>query len=148
MRRDVLTESRNKDFAPLYALDAARRQSGPDRFAQLEHVVSLYPATFVATLAASDMCRNISGDAGLSGTEQASAQPQNRLAALEQAKSRCGDPVAVAQLNLEIGNVYWNQLQNPALAVQHYDLAAKSGNATLARLATDQRSAVQTAARQ
>ena len=139
-RRDMLAESSAKEFAPLYALDAARRQSGSDRFAQLEHVVSLYPATFVASLAAEDMCRNIAKDASVS--------TGNRLAALETVRGRCSDPIAVAQLNLEIGNVYWNQLQNPARALEHFDLATKSGNATLARLATDRRVAVQTASRQ
>ena len=51
--RDMLAEAREQDYAPLYALDAARRND-VDQFARLEQVVARYPKTFVASAAAED----------------------------------------------------------------------------------------------
>jgi len=121
-RRDVLAEARVQDYAPLYALDAARRNEA-DQFAQLEQVVARYPKTFVAGAAASDMARIAAGASS------------DALAAMEMAKSRCTNAIAVARLNVEIGHIYLRQRHDPERAKAIYQEAADSANPDVAELA-------------
>jgi hypothetical protein len=130
-RRDLLAEARVDDYAPLYALDAARRASG-DKFAQLEKVVTRYQkALFVTALAAEEMARVVA-------RELPAADGQNQhVAAMECARDRCTDPAATARLNLEIGHIYLRELNEPEKARNLYDEVANSANATLADLARE-----------
>ncbi len=122
-RRDILAEAREYDYAPLYALDTARRNES-DQFAQLEKIVARYPQTFVASTAANEMAVLAAGD-----------QSATRLAAMEDAKKQCTDPVAVARLELEIGHIYLRELNNPAKAKEIYTEAAANPSPVIAQLA-------------
>ncbi len=127
-RRDLLAEARERDFAPLHALDAALR-SNDGQFAQLEKVVSRYPGTFVASLAAEDM-------AGLmQDGNVAPAGASAHLAAMESARDRCADLTAKRQLQLEVGHIYQREMDAPDKARECYHLVAENDNAVLARLA-------------
>ena len=125
-RRDLLAEARTNDFAALYALDAARRH-GEEAFAHLEQVISRYPGTFVASLAANDMAR-LSLDASTN---------TDRVQAFMAARDRCTDPAARAQLSMELGHVYLKDLKQPVKATEQYREAAAAPNAVLARLAEE-----------
>jgi len=127
-RFDLLDQCRDKDYAPLYALDAARRGTD-DQFAQLEKVVARYPATFVAHLAANDMAQ-LAAEAALPAAD-------TRVLAMERARDRCTDPVAVAQLKVELGQIYWKELNNPGKARDFFHEVAQSDNVVLAQLAKD-----------
>lgn len=128
-RRDLLEEARAHDFASLYALDAARRGSG-DRFGRLEQAIARYPGPAFAAVAASEMARLVS--------EESEALPTGAdpcLYAMERARDRCTDPVAIAQLNLEVGNIYLKDLNNPAKARDLYDEVAHSDTPVVADVA-------------
>ena len=129
-RLDLLAEVRekDKDYAPLYALDAAGRGTD-DKFAQLEKVVARYPATFVAHLAVNEMAELVA--------EQAQLTADTRVLAMERARDRCTDPVAVAQLKVELGQIYWKELNNPGKARDFFHEVAQSDNVVLAQLAKD-----------
>lgn len=125
-RRDLLAEAGAQDYASLYALDAAHRHA-TDTFAQLEQVITRYPGTFVASLAARDMA-DLSTETG--------AVP-DRANAFAAARNRCKDPVARAQLSMELGHVYLKDLKEPDKATEQYRQAAASPNTTLAKLAEE-----------
>ena len=126
-RREILAEALALNFASLKALDGAL-QSQTDTFASLENVIGQYPGTYVASLAAEQLAIQ-----SLSGTDANS--PQNRLAAMQQARDRCKNPVAVAQLDMELGHIYARELNDTAKARVLYDTVKQSGNTSLARLA-------------
>ena len=129
-RFDTLAEARGFDYAPLYALDAARRNTD-DPFAQLEKVVARYPNTFVAALAVDDMTRVAATDAPVT------PDANRRVASVECARDRCTDPIAVARLNLELGHLYQKDLNDPERARALFTEVAGSGNTVLAELAMD-----------
>jgi hypothetical protein len=60
--------------------------------------------------------------------------PAGTLAAYKGAHDRCTSPVAVALLELKIGDAYADALHEPAAAREHYQRAAE--NPVLASLAT------------
>ena len=126
-RHELLDEARALDYAPLYALDAARR-AGDNSFSRLESVLARYPGTLVASLAAEDMARQ-SLDKG--------AEPagETHVAAMERAKRRCTNPVAIARLKLEIGHIYMRELNDAAMARSFYAEVANFEDKTLATLA-------------
>jgi len=126
-RHELLDEARALDYAPLYALDAARR-AGDNSFSRLESVLARYPGTLVASLAAEDMARQ-SLDQG------ADPAGQTHLAAMECAKGRCSNPVAIARLKLEIGHIYVRELNDAAKARSFYADVANFEDKTLATLA-------------
>ncbi len=127
-RRDLLAEAREQDFASLHALDAARRNTS-DAFAQLEHVVSHYPGTFVASAAAEDMAR-------VAGEENTPGDGSNpHLAAMECARERCVDPVVRKQLEFEIARIYHREMNDFERARQHYQDVASGGDTLLAQAA-------------
>jgi len=99
-RRDLLAEAREDGYASLNALDAARQRSG-DPLAKLEKVIAAYPGKIVASLAAEDMARVV--------LEQSEENGRSPLWAMEQARDRCEDPVAVAELNYELARRYWQE---------------------------------------
>ena len=126
-RHELLDEAWALDYAPLYALDAARR-AGDNSFGRLEAVVARYPGTLVASLAAEDMARQ-SFDAG------AAPAGEQHVAAMERAKGRCTNPVAIARLKLEIGHIYMRELKDTAKARSFYAEVANFDDKTLATLA-------------
>lgn len=134
-RHNCLIETRDHEFAPLYALDAARR-GGDEQFARLEKVVGQYPGTFVAAMAVEEMAKE-------AAVELASKDPgfvndtDVHLAALVCAKDRCNNPIAAARLKLEVAHIYVRDLHNPVKAKDFYREVLESGDVELAGLAQE-----------
>jgi hypothetical protein len=126
LRFNVLDEARAADFDPLYALDAARNSSG-DPVSHLEKVVSRYPGTLVASLGVDAMAQAV-------GHAEA-VNVETRAAALETVRECCSDPAAIAQINLALGDLYWEQLHDPAKARPLYTEVAECPHTPLAQLA-------------
>jgi tetratricopeptide (TPR) repeat protein len=126
-RHELLDEARTLDYAPLYALDAARR-AGDNSFGRLESVVAKYPGTLVASLAAEDMARQFIEQGTVPAGEE-------HVAAMERAKAKCTNPVAIARLKLEIGHIYMRELNDTAKARSFYAEVANFDDKTLASLA-------------
>lgn len=127
-RLNLLDEARGTDgsFASLHALDAARLSEG---FEDFERVVSGFPATYVASVAAADMAR-LSADRG-PGAQGAEADAMQ--AALEQ----CSDPVAIAQLKVELGHILRREEKGLTRAKALFEEVVESGHTVLARLARE-----------
>ena len=127
-RFNLLDETRSADFSPLYALDAARNSSG-DPLPELEQVVSRHPNSYLAAVAIDAMCE-VAGDSPAS-------DGVSRVALLEQIRSRCTDPIAVGQITLALGHLYWNELNDSPRAKECFIEAAESGDAVLAQAARE-----------
>lgn len=129
-RLDLLMESRGSDddFAPLHDLEAARQHGS---FERLEDVVGRHPGTFVASLAAEDMA------SVAVGALADSAEEGRRVYAMETALQRCTNPVAIAQLKVEVGHIYRDELHDFDKARTWYEKVANGDHVVLARLATE-----------
>jgi tetratricopeptide (TPR) repeat protein len=121
-RFDLLAEARTEDYAPLHALSAAG-----DSFDALERVVSLYPNKLVGALAMNTMQR-----LECAGRPE---EPASEIAALESVRERCNNPIALAQVNLSLGELYWNAQQNPGKAREAFLAVTASGHTGSAQLA-------------
>ena len=128
-RMDLLAEAREKDYDPLYRLDAARG-SREEAFGKFEGVIALYPGTYTAALAAEEMARCVAREGAV--TEGAEAC----LAAMEQAKERCTHPIAITQLQLEIAHLH-RDLEHNGAARDLYQEVADSDTMVLANLARE-----------
>ncbi len=130
LRLNLLDEARGRDdsYASLHALDAARRGESLEEF---EGVLARYPATYVASLAAEEMATL---SANLDGLD---AGANLRVAALESALARCTNPVARAQLKVEIGHVVSREVDGADRALALYTEVAESEITVLAQLAQD-----------
>ncbi|MBN2311258.1 MAG: tetratricopeptide repeat protein [Candidatus Hydrogenedentes bacterium] len=118
-RRDLLDEASKVNYASLQELDAALRNRGGE-FAALEQVIARYPALpYVAELASRHMALLIAESEAEPGDPNAYAR------AMEAARDRCTDPVAIAQLNLEIGHIYRDRIHDAGLAGVYYRKAAE-----------------------
>lgn len=120
-RLDLLAEARVDGFTPLHALDAAG-----DSFDALEGVVAQYPNKHVAGLALAAMQRVDCGP---------DEAPRSAIAALESLRDRCTNPVALAQVNLSLGELYWSTRQDPELARAAFLAVAAGGDAGSADIA-------------
>jgi tetratricopeptide (TPR) repeat protein len=125
-RFDLLAENHGENFAALHALDAARDNSA-DPVGQLEKVVAHYPGRLVAWQAVNSMREKVCGARDGGGDIKA--------AALESVRARCSDPVAVAHINVELGDTYWHEMHDPGRARVVYYEALQSGHGDLAGLA-------------
>jgi len=125
-RYDLLAEARLQNFEPLYQFDAARNSG--DAFAQLEKLVAKHPCKLVASLAIETMRER------LCGPEDSMAM-ETRIDAMEFVRDRCTDPVAIAQINVTLGDMYWRDLRDFERAREAYTQAAGSGHITLASVA-------------
>jgi len=128
-RRDLLTEAREQDYAPLYALDAARRNVAAP-FEQYEQVIARYAGTFSASIAAREMVALVKQE-----TSPADG-PQWSVASMERVRDRCTDPIAITQLDFELGR-YWQEQNEPERARDQYNKVVDSGAGALVRLARD-----------
>jgi hypothetical protein len=126
-RRNLLAEAREGDYAPLHVLDAAHRNVDP--FPQLEQVVAKFPGGLIAAVAANDMAQIAAKD--LPETDR------RHVAAMEHARDKCKDTLAIARLNLELGHLYLKEMNNPEKARDVYAAAAQCPNASLAQLAAN-----------
>ncbi len=127
-RFDLLTEAHEANFEPLYQIDAALKQ-GESGMPALEQVMARYPGRGVAQAAMETMVAmsNVEG-----------------LGALEDVRSRCTNPVAVAQLDVRLGEGYCAGDLDPAkgkallhaVAESPYEVPAQMAKDVLARLET------------
>jgi tetratricopeptide (TPR) repeat protein len=119
-RRDLLAESEAVGFESLYALDTARNDR-VDAFAKLEAVVGRYQNSLIAEEAAVEMGRML-----MAATPPSDPPARRMLNAMQRAKERCSSPVAVALLDLKIGDLYRDELKDTAAAEAHYMRAAEN----------------------
>ena len=131
--RDLLAEAKKVEFASLQAFDVAKRDRS-NTFTALEQVAANY-AKFQGTeqyalgdMVAQEMAASVAAEGGLD-----ISTPKGTLAAYEGARARCTSPVAVALLDMKIGDAYAGALKDPASAKEHYQRAAE--NPVLASLA-------------
>jgi len=128
-RMDLLAEAREKEYDPLYRLDAARG-SREEAFGKFEGVIALYPGTYTAALAAEEMARCVAREGAVGQGAEAC------LAAMEQAKERCTHPIAITQLQLEIAHLH-RDLEHNGAARDLYQEVADSDTMVLANLARE-----------
>jgi len=128
-RMDLLAEAREKDYDPLYRLDAARG-SREEAFGKFEGVIALYPGTYTAALAAEEMARCVVREGAVAEGAEA------RLVAMGQAKERCTHPIAITQLQLEIAHLH-RDLEHNGTARDLYQEVADSDTMVLANLARE-----------
>ncbi|MFA6241582.1 MAG: tetratricopeptide repeat protein [Candidatus Hydrogenedentales bacterium] len=117
-RRDLLAEAEAVQFASLYSLDTARRDRA-NPLGKLEDVIVGYQNSLVAEEAALDMGKLLLAEsATLPDTENP------RLTAMTLARDRCSNPVAIALLEIKIGEIYQNDLRDFSSAEAHFMRAA------------------------
>ena len=124
--RDLSAEAKKVEFASLQAFDVAMRDRAHP-FAALEEVAATY-AKYQGTeqyalgdLVATEMAAAVAAEAGYS-----TATPSGRLAAFEGARTKCTSPVALALLDMKIGDAYSGALNDRMAAKEHYERAAKN----------------------
>lgn len=125
-RFDLLTEARDTGYEALYAIDAAR-SLGEEGIPRLETIMAQNPGRFIASEALDTMVTVIEND-GVSG--------------LEMLRSRFTNPLAVAQLDVRLGEQYWEEENNPdrgrelleTVAKGPHEVPAQMAAAVLARL--------------
>lgn len=118
-RFNLLDEARAFDYAPLRALDFAREHR-EEALPQLERVIARHPGTMLAAAAVSQIIHP-------SGTA-AGQDPAAAVLALEDARSRCVEPAAVAQLNLALGGLYCDAFHDEEQARDLFLQAASGGS--------------------
>ncbi len=125
-RYDLLAEARDSGYEALYAIDAAR-SLGEDGIPRLETIMARNPGRAIADEALETMVAVIEDD-GVTG--------------LETLRSRFTNPVAVAQLDVRLGEQYWQEENNPdrgrelleSVAQGPHEVPARMAAAVLARL--------------
>lgn len=122
-RFDLLVEGWQNNFENLYALDRARN-AGDDALVQFEDVLARNPGKLVAVLAMAEMAQRV--------TSSRLGTPDADILALEELKSRCKNPVAIAQVCLALGDAYAGRLSDPGRARSVYETVLNSGNDVLA----------------
>lgn len=125
LRRDLLEEgSRNNDFQALYAFDLARHDRG-NPIASLERVANENQGSLVAELAVEEMAQILLAE---NETDPAARTAPSHavVAAMQEARSRCAEPYVVALIDYKIGDLYRNELRDPASARNHYLRAEKN----------------------
>ncbi len=128
-RHDLLAEARRENFAPLYALDRAREHP-ETAFAIYEHLIAQYPATTLASAAMDEMRALVVASRPAEGA-------QTMTESLELVRQRCADPVAIAQLDLALGDIYARTLNDSEQARAHYMRATTSEHIALVHQARE-----------
>lgn len=118
-RFNLLDEARAHDYAPLRALDFAREHR-EEALPQLERVIARYPGTMLAAAAVSQIIHPSGAAAG--------QDPAAAVLALEDARRRCVEPAAVAQLNLALGGLYCDAFHDEEQARDLFLQAASGGS--------------------
>lgn len=130
-RYDLLTEAQDANFEPLYQIDTAAKQ-GESGLPALERIMARYPGRSVARAATETMLAMTDGE-GLVG--------------LENVRERLSNPVAVAQLDVRLGEGYCAGDLDPAkgkallrsVADGPYEVPAQMAKNVLARLEAGER---------
>lgn len=125
-RRNLLAEAREKDFAALYAIEAAAR-GGADAFGKLEQVVCSNPGTFTASHASERMASLVLNDTPVPEGENP------HLFAMAKAREKCSQPVASVQFTLEMGLICWQELNETGRARDLFNEAANDAHTVLAQ---------------
>ena len=117
-RFNLLDEARAFDYAPLRALDFAREHR-ESALPHLERVIAQHPGTMLAAAAVGQIIHPSGNAAG--------HDPASAVLALEEARGRCTEPAAVAQLNLALGGLYCDGLHDEDHARDLFLQAASGG---------------------
>ncbi len=120
-RYDLLEQARARDYWALYEMDKARGM-GELGIGKLEQVMAKYPGRIVAREALDVMVAVVGGQG---------------IEALEAVKDRCSNPIAVAQIDVHLGERYCTDRVNPTLGQQMLNEVAKSDNGEVAKMAKD-----------
>lgn len=129
-RYDLLEDAREENFEPLYQMDRARTQ-GTLGIAALEEVMARYPGRTLAGEALSTMVSLVEGQG---------------IDALESVKSRCKNPIAVAQLDVRLGEAYWRERNEPAVGRTLLEAVAKGPHKVPAEMARESLARLETPA--
>jgi len=127
-RFDLLSDTREQNFEPLYALNAARHSS-VDPFGQLEKIAARADWCRVSAMAVDAMRELVGGPESARGTE--------RTVALQQVQERCTDPVAAMQVKLVLAESQWKDQDNAVGARALYGEVARAGHPELAQAARE-----------
>lgn len=127
LRLEVLEESAGdaRQYAALHSLDAARTSG---EFARYEEVLSRYPGAYIASLAMDELTLALS-DAG--------DAPVDRVLALETLIGDSSNPIALAQLKLELARTLQSRGLNRNRVRQLFEEAASSESLALASAARE-----------
>lgn len=125
-RFELLAEEWENQFQALATIDAARDRVYADPFRQLEHVMAAHPGKHVAGIALREMQALVRNEDVTHGDE---------MHVLEAVRQRCVDPVAVAQVNLYLGDLYCDAQVNKARARALYQEVIDSTSPMLAERA-------------
>ncbi|MCF6285950.1 MAG: hypothetical protein L3K26_12245 [Candidatus Hydrogenedentes bacterium] len=123
-RYDLLTEAREDDYEPLNQIDRAR-SLGERGIPALESIMAKYPGRTLAAEALTTMVACVEGDG---------------VGALENLRSRFTNPIAVAQLDVRLGEAYWQDDPErgrkllETVADAPHEVPARMARETLARL--------------
>lgn len=122
-RYDVLEQTREDRFEPLYLI-AKARENGMASFHDLERVVARYsgrgnPVAELALNAMSEVSGALSPSNGVF-----------EVAGYEQVRRRCSDPLAIAQLNDKLGQLYLAHTGDVARARQLFQEVVDCGSNT------------------
>ncbi len=131
---NLLDETRDANFEPLRQLNAAV-EGGDRAFERLEQVIARYPGSLVAMRAVDTLCRDaVRNTPGMT-----------TLAAIEQVRDCCSDPVAVAQVTMALGDVSWHEMRDATKARAAYGAVKANGPVALAQLAEESLSEIDAA---
>jgi hypothetical protein len=124
-RYDLLEQTRDADFEPLYII-ASARENGMESFDELQEVVAKYTGrgNAVAELAI-DAMKDVAGTLE-------TPSDTFRLAGYEQLRRKCDNPVALAQLNQRLGQLYLHHLNDTAKARECLQQVAECADGPLA----------------
>lgn len=127
-RYDILAEAAETDFDPLYKIDTAKNM-GAQGMPLLEQTLARHPGRGLARVAVETMVALAQGE----GVQR-----------LENARAQCSDPLAVAQLDVFLGERYCTEGLDPdrgrallhAVAGSPLEVPARMANEALAKLET------------
>ena len=134
-RLNMLDEARGAtgDYASLRALDAARRDG---RVEDYEKILSKFPATYVASAAAGELATAVARAEGLAPNDYTTVR------ALRMAQMRLKDPVAKAQIRIEVAHALRADPARVEEARRIYQELAAGQNTALSELAKKSLSAM------
>src|SRR5690606_5269756 len=118
-------------YEALYEIDNARNQ-GESGMPILEQVMARYPGRVVAQAAVNTMVALVDAEG---------------LPALEKVKSLCTNPIAVAQLDVHLGDRYVSDRVTPALGLEMLHKVAASDLEVPAKMAKEVLARLEPAAR-
>jgi hypothetical protein len=135
-RWNMLDEGRKTRYALLQELDRAGMMTD-GAFEKYEGVVAQAPDSYVARQAVRNMVALAAGNTP-------AGSPQDVVTAMQNARTRCKHPIAVAKLDLEIGLTAWHDLKDLNLAQDALRKVGKSSEPVLAQRAREALAEIQT----